>query len=239
MEYTFIAPPPKANSGWMGHQLKLYVSRERKEEFKETLTRLCGGEEHWRIPAQDSKNIYMIGTGSTTVRFAQKKHAVAVKLQWEPEVDPMDDWYANFSKSFKSFNFAGARGVGKSIMNSQVMGRGIRNAHVTVTKPAANPLPWYDQFDYIGHLYSNRMISQKTMLGQMGLSGHNIDSILLDTEASVDPAWFSRMGLEAAGHDIVDIKVVKSRVSSAPPLKLSYDFRSGELGDPDAERTSG
>ena len=235
MDYTYIAPPEKANPGWMGHHVKLFVDQKNREEFWAFLENYCGPRgEQWRTSKKQERWIW--GDVPIELRFMHKKHAMVVKLQWVEDENPMDRIYremAALSKSFKTF-----------MPQNQSMGRGVRNAHVTCTKPAANPLPWYNQtypqmIDYSGLLRSG-LVSRKHVAKTLGLSGKDYDSILLDdySEKPTEPVW-SIAKCRERGDEISTTAMIEARLAGSTSLPALYEVRPEERRDSGSDRTSG
>lgn len=134
MDYTIIPPPLKANSGWMGHHVKLYVKPDRHQEFVDYLSTYCGKKHvDWRIRSRTDKTFWIWGDEPTEVRFKLKKHAALLKLQWEEDPDPKESLWGNL----KYFSKIYSGGIG---ISHQSIGRGIRNTQMTTTKPRATTI---------------------------------------------------------------------------------------------------
>lgn len=150
MDYTFVPSPPKANSGWMAHHLKLWVKPDRHQEFLDYLSTYCGKKHiDWRVESRSKDAFWIWGYDPMKVRFKSKKHAALVKLQWIEDEDPRPD-LSNILKHFQS------------------IGRGIRNVpmvSIPTWKPPSNSTPWiYDietlSQDRWDNIYFNKPISE-------------------------------------------------------------------------------
>jgi hypothetical protein len=244
MEYTYLTPPEKANDGWMGHRIKLFLKQDRFAEFTTFLETYCGEKgKDWRLESRSKKSFWIWGDEPAKIRFKHKKHAALLKLQWVEDTDPMEDTWNQLKKMTLNYPTLGSiRPTGKS-MASQAIGRGIRNTHVTTVAPPTNPnpLPWYGSIgDPFWTLYQSKALSRKSYSKMMGL---DYDSIYLDTEASISPYWLKE-NLEDKGHTVMTTQVLKERLNGtgSKSTTVCWSPETLRLRDevlPDSEQASG
>lgn len=229
MEYTYIAPPENANDGWMGHHVKLFVDNEKRDDFWAFLENYCGPKgKDWRRSKRQERWIW--GDEPIELRFRHKKHAMVVKLQWVEDEDPMKRTMEEMRKL--------AGGL-KVYLPSQAIGRGLRNARVTATKPS-NPLSRYNSQIYPDIVDYSGLVSRKHIAETLGLSGKHWGSILLDDplEAAAGPVK-SVVKCRDRGDEVMTTAMLEARLAGSTSLPVLYEVRSDERRESGADRTSG
>lgn len=188
MEYTYQEPPEKHNGQhWFGHEVSFWLATKRREECWAYLDDKVGPKgTTWRLKdprPQKSKNHFFWDPAGvdqkTTVRFTSKSMAAFFKLTWEEDENLELAWKRELN------NMYGLMKSMTGVPTIQSLGRGLRSVNMKSVRPLgapitpltahANPMPW---------LHSQGMISNKTMMKSLGLTGKDIDSIISDHEAS-------------------------------------------------------